>query len=107
LAERNQKSLRLDAFKISHHGSKNNTSAKLLSLVDCRRFLISTNGSRHGHPDQEAIARIVYRNHQNTEPTELYFNYRTTRNSVWDDDDLRYEWNYQVHYPPQGCLLDL
>jgi glyoxylase-like metal-dependent hydrolase (beta-lactamase superfamily II) len=107
LQERGQTVLPLNAFKISHHGSKNNTSSELLKLLDCRRFLISTNGSRHGHPDQEAIARILYRNYENSEPTELYFNYQTPQNSVWDDDDLRQEWNYQTHYPPAGSLLNL
>lgn len=107
IQERGQTILPLAAFKISHHGSKNNTSSRLLDLVNCRRFLISTNGSRHGHPDQEAIARILYRNHENSEPTQLYFNYQTKQNSVWDDDDLRDEWNYQTHYPPAGRLLDL
>jgi len=107
LQERGQMVLPLDAFKVSHHGSKNNTSTKLLDLVDCRRYLISTNGSRHGHPDQEAIARILERNYQNSEPTQLYFNYQTNQNSVWDDEDLRREWNYQTHYPPEGRLLTL
>ena len=107
LAERGQTTLPLDAFKISHHGSKNNTSARLLKLVDCRRFLISTNGTRHHHPDQEAIARIVYRNQENSEPTELYFNYRTDQNSVWDDDELKEDWNYRTHYPPKGTLINL
>ncbi len=107
LRERGQTTLPLDAFKISHHGSKKNTSARLLELVDCRRFLISTDGSRHGHPDQEAIARIVYRNHQQSEPTRIYFNYRTEQNSVWDDEDLKEEWNYQTHYPPEGNTISL
>jgi hypothetical protein len=107
LAERGQTTLPLDAFKISHHGSKNNTSARLLELIDCRRFLISTNGTRHRHPDQEAVARIVYRNHENSEPTELYFNYRTEQNSVWDDEELKEDWNYRTHYPPEGTLIKL
>lgn len=107
LQERDQTVLPLDALKVSHHGSKKNTSAALLDLLDCRRFLISTNGARHSHPDQEAIARIVYHNYQNPEPTELYFNYESPQNSVWADDDLRQEWNYLTHYPPQGNKLDL
>ena len=107
LKERGEKVLKVDAFKISHHGSKHNTSTKLLNLVDCRRYLISTNGSRHKHPDGQAIARIVYRNYENPEPTHLYFNYKTTYNSKWDKDELREEWNYKTHYPPQGSVLEL
>lgn len=107
LQERGQHILHLDAVKVSHHGSRKNTSPELLKLLECRRFLISTNGSRHEHPDKEAIARIVHRYHENNEPTELYFNYRSRYNQVWDDDDLRQEWNYRTHYPPTGTRLDL
>jgi hypothetical protein len=107
LQERNQSALKLDAFKVSHHGSKNNTSTALLDLLDCRRFLISTNGSRHQHPDQEAIARILHRNLESSEPTELYFNYKSSYNSVWNDADLKDDWNYRTHYPPDGSLIEL
>ncbi len=54
-----QKRLPLDCFKLSHHGSKYSTSYALLSLVDCYRFLISTDGSRHHLPHKETLARIV------------------------------------------------
>lgn len=107
LQERGEPVLRLDALKVSHHGSKFNTSPRLLELLDCRRFLISTNGSRHDHPDPEVIARIVHRYHTEPEPTELYFNYRTPHNEMWDDDDLRDDWNYRTHYPPAGCRVEL
>jgi len=107
LRERSVPRLKLDAFKISHHGSKNNTSQALLELLDCRRFLISTNGTRHKHPDKEAIARIVHRNHAEAEPTELYFNYRSDWNAVWDDDGLKSDWNYKTFYPPNGQVLTL
>lgn len=107
LQERSQSVLPLDALKISHHGSKNNTSTRLLELLDCHRFLISTNGARHEHPDQEAIARIVYRDHASVVPTELYFNYRTKQNQVWDDDSLKDDWNFITYYPPQGSLASL
>lgn len=54
--------LKVDYVKISHHGSKNNTTKALLDMIDCDKFIISTNGgsSGHTHPDRETIARIVY-----------------------------------------------
>jgi hypothetical protein len=107
LQERGHDVLRLSALKVAHHGSKFNTSRKLLELLDCRRYLISTNGSRHDHPDPEAIARILYRNYTEPEPTELYFNYRSKYNEVWDDDQLREDWNYLTFYPPAGCQIKL
>ena len=54
--------LTVDLVKISHHGSKNNTMNCVLDIVDCDRFIISTNGgnSDHTHPDRETIARIIH-----------------------------------------------
>ncbi|WP_289666006.1 ComEC/Rec2 family competence protein [Flavobacterium panacagri] len=52
----------VDYVKISHHGSKNNTTNALLDMIDCDKFIISTNGgnSTHTHPDRETIARIIH-----------------------------------------------
>jgi beta-lactamase superfamily II metal-dependent hydrolase len=50
--------LDFDIVKVSHHGSNNNISTRLLELISSKRFLISTNG-RHSHPDLGAIAKIV------------------------------------------------
>jgi hypothetical protein len=65
-----------DAIKVSHHGSYHNTSPHLLATVDAPCFLISTDGTRHGHPDFEVLAEIVDR----PAPFErrLIFNYGTT-----------------------------
>ncbi len=54
--------LPVDYVKVSHHGSKNNTTNKLLDMLDCDRFIISTNGgsSKDTHPDRETIARIIH-----------------------------------------------
>jgi len=107
LQERNIPVLPLDAFKVSHHGSRNNTSPELLRLVECRRFLFSSNGTKHGHPHQETIARILQRNIENDLPTELLFNYASEQNRIWDETDVKDEWNYTTHYPPTGSLLRL
>ena len=70
LKERGDSKLKLDALKVSHHGSKGNTSPDLLKMFDCKRFLISTNGNTHFHPDQETIARIIK---YNGPKTEIFF----------------------------------
>lgn len=51
--------LHLDLVKISHHGSQYNTSSEFLSLLRSSRYVISTNGSKHGLPNKRAIARII------------------------------------------------
>ncbi|GBG56581.1 hypothetical protein SPFL3102_00393 [Sporomusaceae bacterium FL31] len=63
--------LYVDLFKVSHHASKNNTSFELLELIDCKKYIISTNGSNHGLPNKECLAKIV----ANQKDTELFFNY--------------------------------
>lgn len=72
--------LRIDALKVAHHGSARNLSNDLLGLLDCGRYLISTNGKIHGHPDDVAIARILK---NGGETKELFFNYRE-RAANWD-----------------------
>ncbi|GGG88319.1 hypothetical protein GCM10007415_22920 [Parapedobacter pyrenivorans] len=76
-----QKRLKVDLVKVSHHGSKNNTMNDVLDMIDCDRFIISTNGgsSDHTHPDRETIARIIYHPERVTSNFEkhrkIYLNY--------------------------------
>lgn len=51
--------LQLELVKISHHGSQYNTSSEFLSLLNSSRYIISTNGARHGLPNKRTIARII------------------------------------------------
>ncbi|MFD3996027.1 MBL fold metallo-hydrolase [Streptomyces sp. NPDC058548] len=96
-AEAENGRLRIDALKVAHHGSAKNLSNNLLGLLDCGRYLISTNGSIHGHPDDIAIARIL-KNGGATK--DLFFNYRE-RAANWDVPDLRDRFGYTVHAPAQ------
>jgi len=104
LQSRHLSRLALDAFKIPHHGSKNNLNRELLQLLECRRYLISTNGSYYHHPDQEAIARILkygaleYSKNR-FEKAEVCFNYHKARVATWDDSDLKFRYRYQAVYP--------
>ncbi|ARX80732.1 MULTISPECIES: ComEC/Rec2 family competence protein [Streptomyces] len=87
--------LRIDALKVAHHGSSKNVSNDLLGLLDCGRYLISTNGKVHGHPDDIAIARILKNGGASK---ELVFNYRD-RAENWDLADLKQEFGYRVLAP--------
>ncbi|MEA3217747.1 MAG: hypothetical protein QOJ19_3903 [Acidimicrobiia bacterium] len=81
-AERGVDRLPLDAFKLPHHGSEANVSIELLQLVDCRRYLVSTNGAYFNHPDPAAIARVIV---AGGEAPEVHFNYHSPRSAMWDD----------------------
>ncbi|RXF72860.1 ComEC/Rec2 family competence protein [Hansschlegelia zhihuaiae] len=67
--------------KISHHGSKANTTKQLVQEMSALRFAISTSGARNKHPNPEAIARLI---HGRPAGVELHFNYRTKFTEIWD-----------------------
>lgn len=84
-----------DAIKVSHHGSaKNNTSA-LINKLQSPHWLISTDGSRHKHPDAEAVARIVLTPGAGK---MLSFNYRSEMSKSWDAKDLKDTFSYGTRY---------
>ncbi len=49
----------LAVLKASHHGSKKNTSPDFCSTFRTAHALISTDGSKHGHPDIETLLWLV------------------------------------------------
>jgi beta-lactamase superfamily II metal-dependent hydrolase len=85
-----------DAIKISHHGSRKNTSPTLLQLIDSKNYLISTNGDKHSHPDIETLALIVKRDTKYTR--NLIFNYKNSIVEIIDNDRLKTEFKYQSYY---------
>jgi beta-lactamase superfamily II metal-dependent hydrolase len=87
--------LYLELFKVPHHGSDGNISQELLERVRCSRYLISTNGYRHKHPDMVAIARII---EYGGNLPELYFNYLTPYNQIWKNSLLQEKWRYSALY---------
>lgn len=92
--------LHVDACKIPHHGARANNGPGFLSLLDCRDFLFSSNGS-HGydHPHRETIARILTSRRE----VRLHFNYRTPETEAWDDPGLQRDWRYAALYPEPGA----
>jgi beta-lactamase superfamily II metal-dependent hydrolase len=72
----------LAAFKLPHHASEKNLTRALLETIDCTRYLISTDGSGHGHPDHQALLRILSYSRR---PPQLLFNYATKTTLPWRD----------------------
>ncbi|MBY5558112.1 MBL fold metallo-hydrolase (plasmid) [Rhizobium laguerreae] len=92
---------RFDLVKISHHGSKANLTRSFLRAFKCDRFAISTDGSRHEHPDPETIARLLT---TVTDRKHLLFNYRHEQAAVWDDDDLKKDFDYDCVFPSDNAM---
>lgn len=88
--------LELAAFKVPHHGSRRNLCKAMIESVRCPCWLISTDGSRFQHPDDEAVARILsYSKHC---PITVGFNIRSEYNEKWSNDDWRERFSYRTTY---------
>lgn len=90
------KPLELTAFKVPHHGSSKNLSKALIESVNCRYWLISTDGSRFQHPDDETVARIL--SYSTNSTTTVGFNVRSKFNAKWDSEVWRKEFDYDTVY---------
>lgn len=88
--------VKVDAIKLSHHGSRANVTSDLLKAIRADHYIFSTNNAIFNHPDDEAVARVLV--HGGRQPT-LWFNYATRRNQRWAEPALRAKHGYQVRYP--------
>lgn len=87
--------LPVDLIKLSHHGSRANTTQALLKRVQARHWVCSTNNRYFKHPDEEALARVIV----GAEAPTLWFNYDTPQNRRWDSAALKRKYGYRTHYP--------
>lgn len=69
--------IQFDCVKISHHGSKYNTSNELLDYIQAHNYIISTNGGRGTakHPDRATIAKITQHRNMQKSKVNFYLNY--------------------------------
>lgn len=107
LVPQGKKRLKVDAVKMSHHGSRHNISEDLMKLVDAKHFLISTNGSIHKHPDKPAIEAVIQWSVRN--PT-LWFNYRSEQNEPWATPPAGGKRSFASKYPSTekgGIVVEL
>lgn len=71
--------------KLSHHGSKANTSSQLLKCIDATNYVISTNGRTHQHPHKQLLARLI--NLKND--CSIYFNYNERIKEIFLKQDKK------------------
>jgi metal-dependent hydrolase (beta-lactamase superfamily II) len=100
-----------DAVKVSHHGSKHNTSNELLKLFIADKYIFSTSGRGKGfkHPDIETIFRIITVNTEREK--KLIFNYKPLHIiQIIDKQNLKDKYNFSVEFTNdlsesiEGCI---
>lgn len=77
------KPLKAKLVKISHHGSKANNNIEMLELIKTKKYVISTNGVKHAHPNKQFIARLASIN----DNCEIYFNYPEQIEKIFKEKD--------------------
>lgn len=99
----------VDLFKLPHHGSRANLTREIVEKVACSRYAISTSGAVFGHPDPEAISRILKFGDPGLK--SLFFNYASDRTRPWNDDNgLKEAYGFECHYPAgegQSLVIDI
>lgn len=96
LIKRGEEKLKLNAWKVAHHGSKKSTLNAIMVKIDAGKLLISSDGAKYGHPSPETIAKLLKYAQGSL---EFYFNYKTKFNERWDKDAYKKKYNYGTHYP--------
>jgi hypothetical protein len=99
-AARGTTAVEVDLFKLPHHASKGNVTATLIGLAPATHYVVSTNGDRFGHPDDEALARVLVA--PSAGDRVLWFNYRTDRTDRWADPDLQATRRFTARFPDPG-----
>lgn len=102
LKQRRQTVLDVDVVKLPHHGSAGNVSESLLAVLDCGRFVISTNGDKYRHPDRTAVERVLARPHRG-KGTELIFDYLSDTTRPWTTAAARRNGGYTATFPPEAA----
>lgn len=92
-----KKTLKVDAVKMSHHGSRNNLTKEFMKLVDAKHYLFSSNGAKFEHPDAAAVEAVIVGSRVSRKPI-LWFNYKTKFTDMYEQDK-RHGVRFQTRYP--------
>jgi hypothetical protein len=108
--ERGVPRLAIDAVKLPHHGSLSNVTSEWISMVDTKRWLISTNGAVFGHPDLET-AELIRDCNRGSVPS-FYCNYDSPTTQRLQPGHDRGDWRLFLPrkvagQPTEGMTLNL
>lgn len=102
--------LKLEWMKVSHHGSKLNTSNSLLDCIETQNYIFSVNGiNRSGLPHKETLVRILERSFRdNTHVLYLHFTHNDfplSKIFSSDPDEAVKKLNFALKFPVKNNEL--
>ncbi|WP_164111990.1 MULTISPECIES: ComEC/Rec2 family competence protein [Sphingobacterium] len=106
-----EKPLKVKYMKLSHHGSRKNYHTDLLNVVQCRRFIISSNGdNQYSIPDKEVLAKILmHPNRDKKKKIIFYFSHDDLRfrNLFAVDKYAETRFNFECKFPKSNKVLKI
>jgi ribonuclease BN (tRNA processing enzyme) len=103
--------LKVKYMKLSHHGSRKNYHNDLLNIIQCRRFIISSDGeNQHGIPDKEVLAKILMHPNRNlSKKIIFYFSHDDLRfrELFAVDKDAEIRFNFECKFPKKDKILKI
>lgn len=93
----------VDLVKISHHGSKHNTTQELLERISCHRYLISTDSTGpYYHPARETLILISeYGRPDKAIPLTIYTNYNLDLGELLSPEEQK---SLKLNFQEISCL---
>lgn len=90
----------VDYVKLSHHGSSFNINEALIEMIDCKNYIISTDGSKHQLPNKKTLSKILLS--QTINDINFIFNYdnQITRNIFTLKEQNQF--GFELTYPSDG-----
>ena len=84
--------LNFELIKLPHHGSNYNITKDFINLVNCKEYIISTNSSKHNHPDLDVLANLIIKEDEKF----FVFNYDINQASLINNDLWKTKYKYNV-----------
>lgn len=102
------KKLKIDYWKLSHHGSKKSTNCELISSIDCQKFIISTSGRRFNLPNKELLAKIICNPERNFDKKiTFYFNYNNPKLQSIFSSKEKTKYNFECIFLEKNEVINL
>jgi hypothetical protein len=93
----------VEVMKLPHHGSAANVTVDLLKAFPTKTYVVSTNGNKHEHPDDLAIARIV----DCSPGSKVLFNYPNAGYKRWLEFSTENRERLDVEVTKTGSILKI
>ena len=95
LVAQNDNQVYFDVVKLPHHGSYRSITKDIIEKINCKNFIISTNGKKHFLPNKRTLLKILkFSNRSDRKPINFLFNYEETLNSLEITNKDKKDYNF-------------